>query len=55
MHTEQITMNGLLPLIIRGHYIRVVFKRKMQQKCDIEGQHSNYEYTNETFAFCLFV
>ena len=24
--------------------------QKMQQKCDIGGQNSNYEYTNETYA-----
>ena len=32
--------------------IRVVLK-KMQQKCDIGGQNSNYEYTNETYAIYL--
>ena len=32
--------------------LRVVFK-KMKQKCDIVGQNSKYEYTNETYAFFL--
>ena len=32
----------------------VVFKKKMQQKCDIGGQNSNSEYTNETFGSKLF-
>ena len=50
MHTEQITMNGLLTTHYeRPLYIWLVFK-KMQQKFDIGGQHSNYEYTNETYA-----
>ena len=27
--------------------------QKMQQKCDIMGQNSNYEYTNETYEIYL--